>query len=102
MRVAQLHRLAEFGSRHADAVDALRAWARTASESNWRSLLDVRKTYRQADGAKVAGGKIVTIFNIKGNHYRLVTAIDYALGVINVLRVLTHAEYGKDRWKDSL
>ena len=44
----------------------------------------------------------VTIFNIKGNRYRLVTGIDYRLGLINILRVLTHAEYSKDRWKDSL
>ena len=102
MRIVQANRLVEFAADHADAGAALAAWAATVRRSTWRSLIDVRKTYRHADAVRVDSGKVVTVFNIKGNHYRLVTAIDYALQVLNILSLLTHAEYDKDRWKKAL
>jgi len=42
----------------------------------------------------VAG--IYTIFNIKGNAYRLVAAIHYNRQKVYIRHVFTHAEY--DRW----
>src|SRR5437763_15247431 len=102
MRIVQANRLVEFAAEHADAAAALSAWASTVQRSKWRSLMDVRKTYRHADAVRVASGKVVTVFNIKGNHYRLVAAVDYLLELVNVLCVLTHAEYDKDRWKKAL
>ena len=41
-----------------------------------------------------------TVFNIKGNKYRLISSINYEKQIIYVKYVLTHAEYDKDRWKD--
>ena len=102
MRITQATRLAEFTAKHVDAAAPLTAWANTVERAAWRSLMEVRKTYRHADAVRVESRKVVTIFNIKGNHYRLVTAIDYRLQVVNVLRLLTHAEYDKDQWKKSL
>jgi mRNA interferase HigB len=43
---------------------------------------------------------VVTVFNAKGNEYRLLTSIDYDAGIIEALDILTHAEYDKDMWKD--
>jgi mRNA interferase HigB len=45
---------------------------------------------------------VVTIFNIKGNQYRLITVIQYASAICRVVDVLTHAEYSTNRWKDRL
>lgn len=44
----------------------------------------------------------MTVFNIRGNNYRLLTAISYPAGVVNVLQFLTHAEYDKEKWKKTL
>lgn len=44
----------------------------------------------------------MVVFNIRGNRYRLVTAIHYNRQVIYTLRFMTHADYSKDRWKDTL
>jgi mRNA interferase HigB len=40
--------------------------------------------------------------NIGGNKYRLIAAIHYNRQRVYVLRLLTHAEYGKNLWKDTL
>ena len=102
MRIVQIGRLVEFGAKHADAAGPLDAWVQTTRQVTWRNLIDVRKTYRHADAVKLAGGITVTIFNIKGNRYRLITAIDYPMNAVNIIRVLTHAAYSNGRWKDSL
>jgi mRNA interferase HigB len=54
----------------------------------------VRKTFSSAD----AVGKW-TVFNVKGNRYRLITEINYAFGRIHIRHVLTHAEYDRGIWK---
>lgn len=41
-----------------------------------------------------------TVFNIRGNHYRLVVAVDYEKGIIFVKWIGTHDEYDQDRRRD--
>lgn len=40
-----------------------------------------------------------TVFNIRGNRYRLIALINYSQQMVYVRHVLTHAEYDKGRWK---
>ena len=40
-----------------------------------------------------------TVFNIKGNQYRLIAEINYVFGRIYIRHVLTHAEYDRGGWK---
>jgi mRNA interferase HigB len=40
-----------------------------------------------------------TVFNVKGNSYRLVVKIEYQLQIIFIKHVLTHTEYDKGGWK---
>jgi len=65
-----------------------------AKAARWTSLADVRRFYPAAD---VVGQ--YTVFNIKGNDYRVVTYINYRSQTVYVRHVLTHAEYSKGRWK---
>lgn len=101
-RVLIIKRLREFWTRHADAEPALRDWYRKASKARWRHLSDVRVDYPHADPVLVASGRTVVVFNICGNKYRLVADVLYGVQVIYVCKVLTHAEYSKDRWKENL
>jgi mRNA-degrading endonuclease HigB of HigAB toxin-antitoxin module len=43
------------------------------------------------------------VFNIRGNHYRLICRVSYAnpwtSGTFYLKHFLTHAEYDEDRWK---
>ena len=64
--------------------------------------MDTRKTFPHADQVKVKSGKTVTIFNVCGNEFRLITAIHYDHQKVFVLDFLTHAEYSKNTWKNLL
>jgi mRNA interferase HigB len=102
MRIISLKTLRQFWRRYADAKTPLRSWFKTSKAARWDDLTEVRATFPTADPVIVASGNTVTVFNIGGNKYRLITAIHYNTGVVFVLMVLTHAEYSRDKWKDRL
>jgi mRNA interferase HigB len=84
----------EFVQMHPTAANALDAWYRIAKRSDWPNLVDVQRVYPHADLV----GKC-TIFNIQGNHYRLIAEINYRYQTIYIRHILTHAEYDKGTWK---
>ena len=102
MRIITRKRLREFSLRYADAAAPLAAWAKAVQAARWRNLDEVRLAYPHADNVRVDSKREATVFNIKGNHYRLITAIHYDRQRVFVMRFLTHAEYNKDRWKETL
>lgn len=102
MRVIDRKRLEEFWLQHKDAETWLNNWHEVTRAAEWGSLADVRATYPHADPVTVGSGKSVTVFNVCGNKYRLVAAIHYNTKMVYVLRLMTHAEYGKNAWKKSL
>jgi mRNA interferase HigB len=95
MHVISYKRLREFSEQHADCREALDNWFKVANQANWSNLVEVQATFPQAE----AVGNF-TIFNIKGNHYRLIVSIDYERQLIYIKYVLTHAEYDKEKWKN--
>jgi mRNA interferase HigB len=94
MHVVSRKKLMEAAARRNELEGPLDAWFRITKKAVWRSLADVRKTLASAD----AVGKW-TVFNIKGNQYRLITEINYEFGRIYIRHVLTHAEYSRGGWK---
>ena len=95
MHVISRKKLLQAVSRHSDLAIPLDVWFRVAKRARWRSLAEVRKVFPSAD--KV--GKY-TIFNIKGNAYRLIVECNYRTARLFVRHVLTHAEYDEGKWKD--
>jgi mRNA interferase HigB len=88
--------------RHPTAEPSLRVWQRAVTGAEWRGLADVRATFAGADAVRVASGRMVVVFNIGGNNFRLICALHYDRRRLYTLRFLTHAEYSKNRWKDDL
>jgi mRNA interferase HigB len=91
MRIIARKTLREFWRRHPDAEQPLRAWHEDAKRAVWRSPADVKARYRNA--SFVASNRI--IFNIKGNDFRLVAAVNYAFGIIYIRFLGTHCEYDR-------
>ncbi len=94
--------LERFARKHSDARDWLDLWRQTAEAAHWRSIRDVRIAYPSADGVKLKSGVVVTVFNVRGNEYRLLTSIFHQRQDVYILDILTHAEYAKDKWKGRL
>ncbi|MGD0769952.1 MAG: type II toxin-antitoxin system HigB family toxin [Tepidisphaeraceae bacterium] len=106
MRVLNTAELTRAGRKNVPPRNALADWLEITESSAWENIHDVRQTFKSADGVpvRVAGIGVVvaTVFNIKGNEFRLIAAIDFVSGLVVVKEVLTHAEYGKDAWKGRL
>ena len=83
-----------FSERHRDALVPLMNWYRITRRADWRSLADVRGDFAHAD---IVGRR--TVFNIHGNHYRLIARVNYKTKRVFILYILTHVEYGKGDWK---
>jgi mRNA interferase HigB len=81
-----------------DSEGPLRRWVTIVTAAQWQNFPQCRGMFPHADQVAVASG-IATVFNIKGNHYRLVAGLDYARGLVAIWRIMTHAEYNKEQWK---
>ncbi|QOV92447.1 type II toxin-antitoxin system HigB family toxin [Humisphaera borealis] len=99
MRVISRRRLREFWDRHPPAEQSLKNWYALTRKAQWQSIADVRRTFPHADAVTLDCRKVVTIFNVAGNHYRLVVDILYQKKVVYVKVVLTHADYDSEPWK---
>ena len=91
----------ELAVRHPNCLPTVAAWKKIITTTNFTNFAQLRKTFPHADQVMVGSGRTVTIFNIK-NQYRLITAIHYNHAAVYILRLLTHAEYSKDKWKNEL
>lgn len=80
--------------RHADLTNTLTVWRTVIAAARWANLAELKADFPSADYVPP-----FTVFNVKGNRYRLITLIDYAEQIVVVSDVLTHAAYSKGRWK---
>ena len=67
------------------------AWRAIAATERWRTPEDLKRSHPKASILK--SGRVV--FNIKGNDFRLIAALNYAAGVVAIRFFGTHAEYDR-------
>jgi mRNA interferase HigB len=91
VRVIAKRTLREFWEKHADSEQQLKAWYNEAEQAEWETPNEIKKDYPSA--SILEDNRVV--FNIKGNHYRLIVRINYSYGVVWVRFIGTHAEYDK-------
>jgi mRNA interferase HigB len=87
--------------------EQLDAWFSLVSRAAWANSAELKQQFRTA--SIVSSERVV--FNIKGNEFRLVVAVDYQHGFVLVLWLGTHREYDgidvkqvafeKERYADS-
>ncbi|MBW4515494.1 MAG: type II toxin-antitoxin system HigB family toxin [Timaviella obliquedivisa GSE-PSE-MK23-08B] len=95
MHLISIRNLRANAAQYPDVKTNIDHWFATVSKAEWQNLEDVRLVYRDAE----AVGNF-TVFNIKGNTYRLIVGIDYEDQTVYYKYFLTHAEYDKDKWKN--
>ena len=95
MRVIARRTLREFvvtrtGHKDQGALrSALDAWFHEAQNARWHSSAELKESY--ATASIVSADRVV--FNIKGNSYRLVVAIDYEKGIVWIKWLGAHKDY---------
>jgi mRNA interferase HigB len=97
MRIIARRTLRDFVARQAGRRDqpalktALDAWFEEVRRARWRTTADVKRLY--ASASVVSADRIV--FNIKGNDYRLVVAVNFGLGIVWIKWIGTHRDYDR-------
>jgi mRNA interferase HigB len=97
MHLISAGKLKEASDLYPDLEEVIKNFSKKFEKAEWQNLIDVQQDYKSAE----AVGNF-TVFNIKGNKYRLIIDIDYEEQVAYFKYFLTHSEYNKQRWKNDI
>lgn len=89
MRVISLQTLKTYWETHPETKQQLLAWYDEVVSAQWVKPADIKERFASASILKNRR----VVFNIKGNHYRLIVAVAYKIGVVYVKFIGTHKEY---------
>ena len=70
---------------------ALFHWFSVVEKSNWTCFADIKTQFSGVDYV----GEDRYVFNIKGNHYRLIALIHFDIRTVYIRFIGTHSEYDK-------
>lgn len=93
MRIIARKRLIGFWQSpgHEDAEVPLREWFTEVRKASWKTPNEMKRIFGSA--SIIANNRVV--FNIKGNEYRLVVAMDYKRQISNIRFIGTHKQYDR-------
>lgn len=94
MQIINLPLLQAFKQKYADSRKQLEQWQKDVEIQQWLTPQDIKAQYQSADF--LADNRV--IFNIRGNHYRLVVKVRFQNGMVLLEWVGTHAEYDKKQF----
>jgi mRNA interferase HigB len=89
MNILTKKRLIEFSEQHSIIKEPLLSWYKEVKKATWNSPLDIKKRYPSASILK----ENRICFNIKGNEYRLIAAVNYDKQAVYIRFIGTHTEY---------
>ena len=81
---------------HTALKSAVDAWFSEVSKAQWKNMADVKRLY--ATASVISADRIV--FNVKGNDYRLVVAVDFEKSIAWIKWLGSHRDYDKINVKD--
>lgn len=91
MRIIAKSVLREFWTIHPDAEEPLQAWYDETERVLWKSPIDIKQVYGSA--SILPNNRVV--FNIRGNHYRLVVQVHYNTQIVYIRFIGTHIAYDR-------
>ena len=87
MRIIKSSTVREWMREHPNTRPGLLWWLDVVKTAGWRNLAELKQTFPKADQVKVASGRLVIVFNLSGNAYRLVAAIHFNTGLVYALAI---------------
>ena len=94
VNVLSLKRLRQFWQKHPQAEKPLRDGYKTMRKAEFNHFGELKEVFGSADYSDP-----VTIFDVRGNKYRLVVRVVYSIQCAYIVEVFTHKEY--DHWNKS-
>ncbi len=91
LRIIAKKTLRDFWEVHPDCEQQLKSWYQEAAKAEWINSKQIKTAYPSA--SFLADNRVV--FNIKGNHYRLIVKINYDYQILWIRFIGTHGEYDK-------
>lgn len=91
MRITNSSKLNDFCKKYTVATSAVERWVAIVSKANWKNHFDLKQKFPSAD---YVGNKRY-VFNIKGNHFRLIVVVIFVAENVDVRFIGTHNEYDK-------
>ncbi|NEP42391.1 MAG: type II toxin-antitoxin system HigB family toxin [Okeania sp. SIO2H7] len=95
MHIITRKRLKEFWEKHPESQASLQVWYERTKEAMWENFADLRQIFPAADLVEN-----LTVFNLSGNNYRLIALVDFKYKKVFIRKILTHAEYDTEKWKN--
>lgn len=91
MRIFTEQTIKQFVEKHPESKVALQVWVTVVKSSRWTCFADIKKDFNTVDGV----GNQHYVFDIMGNHYRIVAVIKFTIGFVYIRFIGTHKEYDK-------
>jgi len=98
MHIISFRKLKEYFETETNSKIALQDWYKKASKSDWYNFSELSHTFNAADYV----GNERYVFNIKGNHYRIVAIVKFTLQRIYIRWVGNHKDYNRIKNIDKL
>ncbi len=91
MHIISFKKLREYFEKEANAKVALQDWFKRTKKADWDNYADLKNTFNTADNV----GNNRYIFNVKGNHYRIVAIVRFSIKRVFIRWVGNHSDYDK-------
>lgn len=89
MKLIGIELLDQAKTKHPDVKNQINAWVAEVKDARWDKPHDIKARYASASFLKNNN----VVFNIKGNHYRLLAKANYIGQIVLVKKFGTHNEY---------
>lgn len=94
MHIISFRKLREYFIKETNAKTALEDWNKRTKKAEWKNFADIKNTFNSVDNV----GNDRYVFNVKGNHYRIVAIVLFKIKRVYIRWVGNHKDY--DRLKD--
>lgn len=84
----------QFIKDHLNSSSSLKRFIKIVRDATWSYHADIKASFPSADYL----GDNKWIFNISGNNNRLAAMVWINNGVFHILKVMTHAEYNREKF----
>ena len=91
MRIFTEQTLKQFTEQYPEALVSMQVWVSVVKSSRWTCFADIKKDFNSVD----AVGNQRYVFNLMGNHFRIVAVIKFTIGFVYIRFVGTHKDYDR-------